>query len=187
MRPAASSNRPEHPLNIQRLTFLKQTPSIVCHPQSEINEAARHTADPSTSLRSGRDDKGRVVTSRKVSDLDGHSYERLLCEDHRSTSLRFGRDDKGRVVSSRKVSELDGQSYEQLLCEDHRSLHFASVGMTRGGWLLPGRTATWMAELRTATLRDLRIPPFDWWQSKKAAVAYISSSTKARATSGGMR
>jgi hypothetical protein len=29
------------------------------------------TADPSTALRSGRDDKGSAVTFRKVSDLDG--------------------------------------------------------------------------------------------------------------------
>jgi hypothetical protein len=29
------------------------------------------TAGPSTALRSGRDDKGRAVTFRKVSDLDG--------------------------------------------------------------------------------------------------------------------
>jgi signal transduction histidine kinase len=31
------------------------------------------TADPSTALRSGRDDKGRAVTSRKSGDLDGRS------------------------------------------------------------------------------------------------------------------
>jgi len=36
-----------------------------------FDEAARRTADPSTSLRFGRDDKGRAVTFRKVSDLDG--------------------------------------------------------------------------------------------------------------------
>jgi hypothetical protein len=33
--------------------------------------AGEITADPSTALRSGRDDKGRAVTFRKVSDLDG--------------------------------------------------------------------------------------------------------------------
>jgi hypothetical protein len=38
------------------------------------------TADPSTTLRSGRDDKGRAATFRKVGDLDGQSYERLLCQ-----------------------------------------------------------------------------------------------------------
>jgi hypothetical protein len=44
------------------------------------------TADPSTALlRScGRDDKGRGVTFRKVSDSDGKGWERLLCEDRRS-------------------------------------------------------------------------------------------------------
>jgi hypothetical protein len=36
------------------------------------------TADPSTALRSGRDDKGRGVAYRKVSDPDGQSYEPLL-------------------------------------------------------------------------------------------------------------
>jgi hypothetical protein len=41
VRPAASSNRPEHPLNIQGLTFLKRTDSIVCHPQSEINDGRK--------------------------------------------------------------------------------------------------------------------------------------------------
>jgi hypothetical protein len=33
-------------------------------------------------VRSGRDDKGRAVTFRKRNDLDGQSYERLLCDDH---------------------------------------------------------------------------------------------------------
>ena len=36
------------------------------------------TADPSTALRFGRDDKGRVVTFRKASDWDGQSYQPLL-------------------------------------------------------------------------------------------------------------
>ncbi len=31
------------------------------------------TADPSTALRSGRDDKARAVTFRKDGDLDGQS------------------------------------------------------------------------------------------------------------------
>jgi hypothetical protein len=31
------------------------------------------TAGPSTVLRSGRDDKGRAVTSRKIGDFDGQS------------------------------------------------------------------------------------------------------------------
>jgi len=53
------------------------------------------TADPSTTLlrSSGRDDKGRAVTFRKVSNLDGQGYKRLLCEDRRSlhcASLRSG-------------------------------------------------------------------------------------------------
>jgi hypothetical protein len=55
--------------------------------------AARHTADPFTSLRFGRDDKGRAVTLRKVCDLDGQSYERLFCDDCGSlhfASLRSG-------------------------------------------------------------------------------------------------
>jgi hypothetical protein len=44
------------------------------------------TADPSTTLlrSSGRDDKGRRVTFRKVRDLDGQSFEMLVCEDCRS-------------------------------------------------------------------------------------------------------
>jgi hypothetical protein len=56
--------------------------------QEAFEKAARRTADPSTSLRSGRDDKGRTVAFRKVSDLDGQSYERTLCED-RGSLLRF--------------------------------------------------------------------------------------------------
>jgi hypothetical protein len=44
------------------------------------------TADPSSPLlrSSGRDDKGRAVTSRKVSDLDGRNQQQLLREDCRS-------------------------------------------------------------------------------------------------------
>jgi hypothetical protein len=38
-------------------------------------------------VRSGRDDKGRAVTHRRVSDLDGQGHERLLCEDRKS--LRY--------------------------------------------------------------------------------------------------
>jgi hypothetical protein len=39
---------------------------------SDLSEAWRAaTADPSTALRSGRDDKERAVTFRKVSELDG--------------------------------------------------------------------------------------------------------------------
>jgi hypothetical protein len=52
------------------------------------------TAGPSTALRSGRDDKGKVVTFRKISDLDGQSYEPPLWESEGpSTALRSGRDD----------------------------------------------------------------------------------------------
>jgi hypothetical protein len=38
------------------------------------------TADPSTSLRSGRDDKGRAVTFRKGGDLDGRSRALMRTE-----------------------------------------------------------------------------------------------------------
>jgi putative endonuclease len=41
---------------------------------SDLSEAwPAATADPSTALRSGRDDKGRVVTLRKDGDSDGRS------------------------------------------------------------------------------------------------------------------
>jgi hypothetical protein len=42
----------------------------------EIGCSAK-TADPSTALRSGRDDKGRAVTLQKASDSDGQNQERL--------------------------------------------------------------------------------------------------------------
>jgi hypothetical protein len=61
------------------------------------------TADPSTSLRYGRDDKGREVTFRKSGDLDGRRLERLR-EDCRS--LRFA--SVGREVTFRKSGDLDG-------------------------------------------------------------------------------
>jgi hypothetical protein len=51
------------------------------------------TADPTTTLRSGRDDKGRVVTFRKGGDPDGRCRVWLLRNDCRSlhcASLRSG-------------------------------------------------------------------------------------------------
>ena len=63
------------------------------------NRDFANTADPSTTLRFGRDDKGRVVTFRKAGDWDEQTYEPLLREHCSSTTLRFGRDDKGRVWS----------------------------------------------------------------------------------------
>ena len=56
----------------------------------------RETADPSTSLRFGRDDKGRGVTQVEV--VAGW---RETADP--STSLRFGRDDKGRGVTQVEV------------------------------------------------------------------------------------
>ena len=54
------------------------------------------TTGPSTSLRFGRDDKGRVVTSRKNRDLDGRVTNGYFAKTaDPSTSLRFGRDDIG--------------------------------------------------------------------------------------------
>ena len=44
---------------------------LVCVEDWIIQE--RRTADPSTSLRFGRDDKGRAATFRTFSDLDGRS------------------------------------------------------------------------------------------------------------------
>jgi putative endonuclease len=42
--------------------------------RSDLSEAWHAaTADPSTALRSGRDDRGRAVTLRKISDSDGQS------------------------------------------------------------------------------------------------------------------
>ena len=41
--------------------------------QEGFERTARRTADPSTTLRFGRDDKGRAVTFRKGGDLDGRS------------------------------------------------------------------------------------------------------------------
>jgi hypothetical protein len=74
----------------------------------------------------------------------------------------------------------------------------ASLRMTRGGPLLFGRFAIWMDRVpngyfaeRSAypTLRKNAKDgaPIDWWQGKRSQYPYISSSTKARATSGGMR
>jgi hypothetical protein len=63
----------------------------------------------------GRDDKGRVVTFRKIGDLDGQrpgelaaaAVEPLL--GRRLQIPPVGRDDKGRVVTFRKIGDLDGQ------------------------------------------------------------------------------
>jgi len=71
-----------------------------------FDEAARRTADPSTSLRFGRDDKGRAVTFRKARDLDGQSSERLLCEDYRY--LHFSTLGMKREEESSWLELLDG-------------------------------------------------------------------------------
>ena len=67
------------------------------------------TADPSTSLRYGRDDKGRGITFRKDGASDGQSQERLLRADCRS--LRYatvGMTRGGRLLSGRMAPWMDG-------------------------------------------------------------------------------
>ena len=74
------------------------------------NRYFANTADPSTALRSGRDDKGRVVTYRKASDWDGQSYEPLLREHCRSlhcASLRFGMTRGGWLLIGRLATGMD--------------------------------------------------------------------------------
>ena len=44
------------------------------------------TADPSTALRSGRDDKGGAVTFRRNCDSDGQNSESLSREDCNATA-----------------------------------------------------------------------------------------------------
>jgi hypothetical protein len=67
-----------------------------------FDEAAGRTADPSTSLRFGRDDKGRVVTSRKVSELDGELGPAALRRPRSLDFVRFDRDDKVRQLASER-------------------------------------------------------------------------------------
>jgi hypothetical protein len=63
------------------------------------------TADPSTALRSGRDDKGRAVTFLKNRDWDGQSQERLLRDD--ADPLRYAPVEmtKGRVATDRSSDQ----------------------------------------------------------------------------------
>jgi hypothetical protein len=91
--------------------------------------------------------------------------------------LRFGRDDNGRAVAFRMGGDLDGQTYERLLwkiCVSHPS-------QEREGWE------------RIQREEQMLLPAVTEWGAhrlvagKSVAEPYISSSTKARATSGGMR
>jgi hypothetical protein len=69
--------------------------------QEGFEKAGGRTADPSTSLRFGRDDKGRAVA--QVGVVSG------MGRKSRSTKLRFGRDDKGRGVAVvGVVTRMDG-------------------------------------------------------------------------------
>jgi hypothetical protein len=73
------------------------------------------TADPSTALRFGRDDKGRAVTFRKGGDPDGQSWEWLLRNDCRSLHCvavwmdRVRSGAKDNFVRSIKVIDPAGQ------------------------------------------------------------------------------
>jgi hypothetical protein len=82
------------------------------------------TTDPSTTLRFGRDDKGRAAAYLKSRDWDVWSSAAGT-----PRSLHFGRDDKERVVAFRKGGNLDGRRQERLLRKDCRSLHYASLGL----------------------------------------------------------
>src|SRR5277367_6275789 len=58
----------------------QRTPGVKAGQHGRLRAATpQTTADPSTPLRSGRDDKGRAVTFRNGGYLDGRSQERLLC------------------------------------------------------------------------------------------------------------
>jgi hypothetical protein len=74
--------------------------------QERFARDARRTADPSTTLRFGRDDKGRGVA--QVGVVSGMGRKQVpsgkICESRGAHfrplhSLRFGRDDKGRGVA----------------------------------------------------------------------------------------
>jgi hypothetical protein len=79
--------------------------------QEGFERAAGRTADPSTSLRYGRDDKGRGVAQVGVVAGWGETAGP-------STSLRYGRDDKGRGVSGWSGCGMG---------RNRRSLHFATL------------------------------------------------------------
>jgi hypothetical protein len=77
----------------------QQIPPLRCAPvgmtrgegwlRSELRVGRGETADPSTALRSGRDDKGRGVAQVRAESGKARN----------SRSLHFGRDDKGRGVA----------------------------------------------------------------------------------------
>jgi hypothetical protein len=74
--------------------------------QEGFEKSGGHTADPSTSLRFGRDDKGRGVA--QVGVVSG------MGRKSRSTSLRFGRDDKVREVAQVGVVSGMERNYRSL-------------------------------------------------------------------------
>jgi hypothetical protein len=106
--------------------------------KERFERAAGRTADPSTSLRSGRDDKGRTVTFRKSGYSDDgvkSGYSATTADP--STSLLSGRDDKGRTVTFRKKGDSDGRSLRAATPRRLQipPLRYSTVGMTRGeGW-----------------------------------------------------
>jgi hypothetical protein len=127
------------------------------------------TADPSTALRFGRDDKGRGGCFRKICDWDRQSESRGYAKSESrgyaktadpSTALRSGRDDKGRGDCFRKVCHWDRQSEfvgtRQLQIPP---LRFAPVGMTRGEGVVSGRSAIGIDRVKVVGTRRLQIPP----------------------------
>jgi hypothetical protein len=73
---------------------------------------AARTADPSTTLRFGRDDKGRALLLASLATwMDGIRSGYAARTADPSTALRFGRDDKGRAVTHLKVCESDREFF----------------------------------------------------------------------------
>ena len=94
------------------------------------------TAGPSTPLlwNSGRDDKGRAVSSRKVNDLVGRSAavtpRRLQIPPLRSSGAPVGMTRGGRLLLARLATGMDGSA--AVTRENCRSLHSAPPELRSG-------------------------------------------------------
>jgi hypothetical protein len=94
-----------------------------------FERAAGRTADPSTTLRSGRDDKGREVTQVVVVSGIGRTADP-------STTLRSGRDDKGRGVTQVVVVSGIGRTADPSITlrsgRDDKGREMNQVGVVSG-------------------------------------------------------
>ena len=105
------------------------------------------TADPSTALRSGRDDKGRAVTLRKFSDLDGRILERLPPQRQQVPPLRYA--SRGMTCQERNapafglhpVTSRRVPHTPDFLCSLVGSLNFMRLSLKKGAHAVLSKAA----------------------------------------------